>query len=84
MIDKNDIGALHESLNLETSSCDRKDREAFISSGSYPHDLAAAKTSVVFPIPGVPHIKTLYDGVFFLDILQEHVLHLRVLLFHLI
>ena len=42
------------SLIFSTSSKLRIDLEAFISSGSNPYVLAAAKASVVFPIPGGP------------------------------
>jgi hypothetical protein len=62
--DKNDTEALQESLNIDTSSCDRRERDAFTSRGSYPQERAAAKTNVVLPIPGVPEIKTLLVGAF--------------------
>jgi hypothetical protein len=65
IMDVNENAALHDSLSLETSSCDLKDLEALISRGSYPQDRAAANTRVVFPIPGVPPMSTLYLGVFF-------------------
>jgi hypothetical protein len=41
-------------MSLETSSWDRMDWVALISSGSIPQDRMDASAMVVFPIPGEP------------------------------